>query len=110
GFPKSHAAAFGLLAYQSQWLRCHYPAELLVALLNAQPIGFSPAGTLVRDAQRRGGEVLPPEVNLSEAKCVVRDGKVRIGIEYVTSVGDDDAAALGGERERGGRFGSRRAP
>src|SRR4029453_9463650 len=99
-----------LLAYQSQWLRCHYPAEFLAALLNAQPMGFYPPATLVRDAQRRGVEVLPPEVNLSEAKCVVRDGKVRIGIEYGTSVGEEDAAALGGERERGGRFGSRRAP
>src|SRR5262249_53258527 len=40
GFPKSHAAAFGLLAYQSAWLRHHHPAEFLCALLNAQPMGF----------------------------------------------------------------------
>jgi len=104
GFPKSHAAAFGLLAYQSQWLRCRYPAEFLAALLNAQPMGFYPPATLVRDAQRRGVEVLPPDVNFSEAKCVVQDGKVRIGIEYVTSIGEDDAAALVAERERGGPF------
>jgi error-prone DNA polymerase len=104
GFPKSHAAAFGLLAYQSQWLRCHYPAEFLAALLNAQPMGFYPPATLVRDAQKRGVAVLPPDVNLSDAKCVVQDGKVRIGIEYVTSVGEDDAKALVEERERGGPF------
>jgi len=104
GFPKSHAAAFGLLAYQSQWLRCRYPAEFLAALLNAQPMGFYPPATLVRDAQRRGVEVLPPDVNFSEAKCVVQEGKVRIGIEYVTSIGEDDAAALVAERERGGSF------
>jgi error-prone DNA polymerase len=104
GFPKSHAAAFGLLAYQSQWLRCHYPAEFLAALLNAQPMGFYPPATLVRDAQRRGVEVLPPDVNLSKAKCIVQDGKVRIGIEYVTSIGDDDAKALVEERERNGPF------
>jgi error-prone DNA polymerase len=104
GFPKSHAAAFGLLAYQSQWLRCRYPAEFLAALLNAQPMGFYPPATLVRDAQKRGVEVLPPDVNLSEAKCIVQDGKVRIGIEYVTSIGDDDAKALVEERERGGPF------
>jgi error-prone DNA polymerase len=104
GFPKSHAAAFGLLAYQSQWLRCRYPAEFLAALLNAQPMGFYPPATLVRDAQRRGVEILPPDVNLSEAKCVVQDGKVRIGIEYVTSIGDDDAKALVEERERSGPF------
>ena len=104
GFPKSHAAAFGLLAYQSQWLRCHHPAEFLAALLNAQPMGFYPPATLVRDAQRRGVEVLPPDVNLSEAKCVVEDGVVRMGIEYVTSVGEDDAKALVEERDRGGPF------
>jgi error-prone DNA polymerase len=108
GFPKSHAAAFGLLAYQSQWLRCHYPAEFLAALLNAQPMGFYPPATLVRDAQRRGVEVLSPDVNLSDAKCVVQAGKVRIGIDYVTSIGEDDAKALVEERERGGPFRSMR--
>ena len=54
GFPKSHAAAFGLLAYQSAWLRRYYPAEFLCSLLNAQPMGFYPPASLVRDAQRRG--------------------------------------------------------
>ena len=54
GFPKSHAAAFALLAYQSAWLRRHYAAEFLCALLNAQPMGFYPPASLVRDAQRRG--------------------------------------------------------
>ncbi len=60
GFPKSHAAAFGLLAYQSAWLRHHYPAEVLCALLNAQPMGFYPPAAFVRDAQRRGVEVRSP--------------------------------------------------
>ena len=74
GFPKAHAAAFGLLAYQSQWLRRHYPAEFLCALLNAQPMGFYPPATLVRDAQRRGVEVLPPDVNLSGERCSIWGG------------------------------------
>ncbi len=69
GFPKAHAAAFGLLAYQSAWLRHHYPAEFLCGLLNEQPMGFYPPASLVRDAQRRGVEVRPPDVNLSEARC-----------------------------------------
>jgi error-prone DNA polymerase len=94
GFPKSHAAAFGLLAYQSAWLRHHYPGEFLCALLNAQPMGFYPPASLVRDAQRRGVEVRPPHVNRSEAKCSIEDGAVRIGLEYVTSVGEDDAKAV----------------
>ncbi len=94
GFPKSHAAAFGLLAYQSAWLRHHHPAEFLCALLNAQPMGFYPPASLVRDAQRRGVEVRPPDVNLSEAKCSIEGDAVRIGLEYVTSVGAEDAKAL----------------
>jgi error-prone DNA polymerase len=105
GFPKSHAAAFGLLAYQSAWLRHHYPAEFLCALLNAQPMGFYPPASLVRDAQRRGVEVRAPHVNVSEAKCSIEDGAVRIGFEYVASVGEDDAKALAEERARGGPFG-----
>ena len=104
GFPKSHAAAFGLLAYQSAWLRHHYPAEFLCALLNAQPMGFYPPASLVRDAQRRGVEVRPPDVNLSEAACALEEGAVRLGLSYVTSVGDDDAKRLVAERARCGPF------
>ena len=104
GFPKSHAAAFGLLAYQSSWLRHHYPAEFLCALLNAQPMGFYPPASLVRDAQRRGVEVHPPDVNVSEAKCTLEGEAVRVGLEYVQSLGEDDAQALIEERERGGPF------
>ncbi|HZG35874.1 MAG TPA: error-prone DNA polymerase [Gaiellaceae bacterium] len=104
GFPKSHAAAFGLLAYQSAWLRHHYPAEFLCALLNAQPMGFYPPASLVRDAQRRGVEVRAPDVNLSEALCGLEEGAVRLGLGYVTSLGEHDAERLVAERDRGGPF------
>jgi error-prone DNA polymerase len=104
GFPKSHAAAFGLLAYQSSWLRHHYPAEFLCALLNAQPMGFYPPATLVRDGQRRGVETRPPDVNISAAKCCVEDGAVRIGIEYVNGIAEAEARALVAERDRRGPF------
>ena len=120
GFPKSHAAAFGLLAYQSAWLRHHYPGEFLCALLDAQPMGFYPPATLVRDAQRRGVEVLPPDVSLSDARCRVVPGTttspaVRIGLAQVQSLGKDDAAALVAERNANGPFDgvgdlARRAP
>jgi error-prone DNA polymerase len=94
GFPKSHSAAFALLAYQSAWLRHHYPAEFLCALLNAQPMGFYPPASLVRDGQRRGVEVRPPDVNLSSATCAIEDGAVRIGLGYVRSVGEEEAEAV----------------
>jgi error-prone DNA polymerase len=104
GFPKSHAAAFGLLAYQSTWLRHHYPAEFLCALLNAQPMGFYPPASLVRDAQRRGVEVRPVDVNHSAVKCVLENEAVRIGLDYVHSLGEAGAQAVVEERERGGPF------
>jgi len=106
GFPKSHAAAFGLLAYQSAWLRHHYAAEFLCSLLNAQPMGFYPPATLVRDGQRRGVETQPPDVNVSAAKCTVEDGAVRIGLDYVNGIGEEDAEAVVAERERAGPFAS----
>jgi error-prone DNA polymerase len=98
GFPKSHAAAFGLLAYQSAWLRHHYAPEFLAALLNAQPMGFYPPATLVRDGQRRGVETRPPHVNLSDAGCTIEDGAVRVGLKYVTGLGEDDAEAVAAKR------------
>ena len=104
GFPKSHAAAFGLLAYQSAWLRHHYPREFLCALLNAQPMGFYPPASLVRDAQRRGVEVRPPDVNRSAAKCALEGEAVRVGLEYVRSLGEEEAKAVVAERERAGPF------
>ena len=111
GFPKSHAAAFGLLAYQSAWLRHHYPAEFLCSLLNAQPMGFYPPARLVRDAQRRGVEVRSPDINLSAAGCSLEEGAVvRIGLAYVKSVGDDDATRLVAEREANGPFADVRRP
>ncbi len=104
GFPKAHAAAFGLLAYQSTWLRHYYPAEFLCALLNEQPMGFYPPATLVRDAQRHGVEILPVDVNLSGARCAVEWSAVRIGLNYISSVGKDEAEALVAERHTNGPY------
>jgi error-prone DNA polymerase len=94
GFPKSHAAAFALLAYQSAWLRRYYPGEFLCALMNAQPMGFYPPSSLVRDAQRRGVEVRAPHINHSEAQCGIEEGAVRVGLAYVQSVGEEEAKAI----------------
>ena len=104
GFPKSHAAAFALLAYQSAWLRYHYPGEFLCALLNAQPMGFYPPASLVRDAQRHGVDVLPPDVNRSAGKCRIEGDAVRVGLGYIKGLGEEPAKAFVEERERGGDF------
>jgi error-prone DNA polymerase len=104
GFPKSHAAAFALLAYQSAWLRHYYPGEFLCALLNAQPMGFYPPASLVRDAQRHGAEVLPPDVNRSADRCRIEGHAVRVGLGYIKGLGEEAAKAFVAERERSGAF------
>ncbi|HEY6778839.1 MAG TPA: error-prone DNA polymerase [Thermoleophilaceae bacterium] len=102
GFPKAHSAAFGLLAYQSTWLRVHYGSEFLCALLNEQPMGFYPPDSLVHEAQRRGVEVLPPCVVRSAAHCLTENGGVRIGLGYVNGVRAAEVRALVAERDGGG--------
>jgi error-prone DNA polymerase len=117
GFPKAHSAAFGLLAYQSTWLRVHYHPEFLCSLLNEQPMGFYPPDSLVHEAQRVGVEVLPPCVVASGARCLVEskprapgragrlgqaDGAVRLGLGYVNGVREHEIRALAAEREQGG--------
>jgi error-prone DNA polymerase len=65
GFAKSHAAAFARTAYESAFLKLFYPAQFLVGLVNAQPMGFYPVEVLVNDAKRHGAAVLPVDVNAS---------------------------------------------
>src|SRR6202042_320586 len=72
GFPKAHGAAFGLLAYQSTWLRVHYGPEFLCALLNEQPMGFYAPDSLIHEAEGRRISVLPLDVNASAVECVVQ--------------------------------------
>ncbi|HEV8401960.1 MAG TPA: PHP domain-containing protein [Candidatus Limnocylindrales bacterium] len=68
GFAKSHAAAFARTAYESAFLKLYYPAQFLVGLINAQPMGFYPVEVLVNDAKRHGVAVLPVDVNASSYK------------------------------------------
>jgi len=115
GFPKAHSAAFGLLAYQSAWLKHHYAPEYLASLLNEQPMGFYPPDSLVQEARRTGVEVLPPDVNHSRVECSTEwpaDGEpapqqpaVRIGLGYVKGVKSEEMERLVSERDRDGIFG-----
>ncbi|MGV3570063.1 MAG: error-prone DNA polymerase, partial [Ramlibacter sp.] len=66
GFPESHAYSFGLLAYDSSWLKCHEPACFLAAMLNSQPMGFYAPSQLIQDAKRHGVVVLPVDVCSSD--------------------------------------------
>ncbi|MYE31599.1 MAG: DNA polymerase III subunit alpha, partial [Chloroflexi bacterium] len=106
GFPKSHGAAFGLLAYQSTWLKQYYAPEFMCALFNQQPMGFYPPHVLTNDAKRHGVPVERPDINASAARCTVElpEGAVRVGLGYVRGVGEALAERVEAERARGGPY------
>jgi error-prone DNA polymerase len=104
GFPKAHSAAFGLLAYQSTWLRVHYGPEFLCALMNEQPMGFYAPDSLVHEAEHRGIAIMRLDVNASQVECTVQEGGVRLGLGYIKGVGREEMQELVAERERGGPF------
>lgn len=87
GFVRGHACAFAYLAYASCWLKVYHPAAFLVALLNAQPMGFYPPDLLVQDAERHGVRVLPVDIRYSRADCTLEGGAVRLGLRLVRGLG-----------------------
>ncbi len=103
GFPESHAASFALLAYTSAWLKRHEPEAFLVALLNAQPMGFYAPSQLVQDARRHGVIVLPVDVTRSgwEAAfemplCAAQGSrpKVRLGMNQIKGLSENAALRI----------------
>ena len=92
GFCKSHAAAFAVVAYQTLYLKAHYPAALTCALLNHQPMGFYAPDVLIGDARRHDLTIRRPDVNQSREACtLVKAGTspaVRLGLRYVRGLGE----------------------
>jgi error-prone DNA polymerase len=104
GFPKSHAVAFALLAYQSAWLRHYHPVEFYVALFNNQPMGFYSLDALGRDARRSGIKTLLPDVNRSGVTCTAEGDDLRVGLGFVRGWGTEIAERVVAEREKGGPY------
>jgi error-prone DNA polymerase len=101
GFPESHAASFALLVYVSAWIKCHHPAEFLVALLNSQPMGFYTPSQLVQDAKRHGVTVRPADVCSSEWDSTIEPGgHVRLGLHLVSGIRKDAAERITAARAR----------
>ncbi|MFL5756124.1 MAG: OB-fold nucleic acid binding domain-containing protein, partial [Chloroflexota bacterium] len=88
GFAKSHAAAFARTAYESSYLKLFYPAQFVVGLINAQPMGFYPVEVLVNDAKRHGVAILPVDVNHSTFKTQT-EWVGRPGWALAEDAGDD---------------------
>src|SRR5439155_2234176 len=71
GFPKAHSVAYSLLSYQTAWLKAHYPAEYLAALLSSEIGDTDKVVQYINEARELGLEVLPPDVNESGFKFTV---------------------------------------
>jgi error-prone DNA polymerase len=94
GFPESHAASFALLVYASSWLKVHHPAAFAAALVNSQPMGFYSPGSIVKDAERHGVEVLPARVDASDWDCTLEGEELsppalRLGLRLVRGLGEE---------------------
>ena len=100
GFPESHAYAFAYWVYASAYLKAYHPAVFLVSLLNAQPMGFYSAATLVKDAQRHGVIVHRPDVGRSAWLSTLEGGEVRLGFKVVQGIGERVGLRCEAERRR----------
>lgn len=104
GFNKSHSVAYGLVAYQTAYLKAHWPAPFFAALLTSvigDPVKMSWYIQVCRD---RGIRVLPPDINASRSGFSVEDGAVRFGLTGIKSVGEGAVEEIVRVRQEGGPF------
>jgi len=87
GFNKSHSAAYALIAYQTAYLKAHYPLDFLAAVLNSEINHTAALAKHIMEARDQGIELLPPDINRSDRDFTVEDGKVRFGLAGVKNVG-----------------------
>jgi len=105
GFNKSHAAAYALVSYHTAWLKTHYPAEFMAAVLSCEMAHPESVVVMRDEAVRMGLKVLPPSVNKSNYRFTVPgDGQVRYGLGAVKGVGEGAVEGIIAERDRNGPF------
>jgi DNA polymerase-3 subunit alpha len=104
GFNKSHSAAYGLVAYQTAWLKAHYPAEYMAALLTSTKKDKDRTALYLNECRQLGVEVLTPDINRSELDFIARDGSIPFGLSAIRNVGEGVVEAILTEREKNGPF------
>ena len=104
GFNKSHAAAYALLAYQTAWLKTHYPTEFLAALMTLDMHNTDKLARFKQEAQRLGIKIKPPNINYSDALFSVREGSILHALAAVRDVGVEAARGIVAARTELGSF------
>ena len=104
-FNKSHSTCYALVAYQTGWLKSHYPAEFMAAVLSRNISDIKKITNFMDETRRMGMEVLGPDVNESNLKFTVnKDGNIRFGLGGIKGVGESAVLQLIEEREKNGPF------
>src|SRR5919107_4409189 len=102
GFSKSHSVAYSVLSYQTAWLKAHYPAEFMAALLSSEIGNTDKVVQYINEARELDLEILPPDVNESGFKfTVVGDRRIRFGLGAVRNVGEGAIASIIAGRDQG---------
>ena len=106
GFNKSHSAAYALVAWQTAYLKAHYPAEFMAAMLTSVMDTNEKVGVYIELCRRMGIKILPPDINASAASFTVDGTAIRFGLAAVRNVGENAILSLTESREQGGSFSS----
>ncbi|MDX1525421.1 MAG: DNA polymerase III subunit alpha [Pseudidiomarina maritima] len=105
GFNKSHSAAYALVSYQTLWMKTHYPAEFMAAVMSADMDNTDKIVTLVDECENMGLTILPPDVNAGQYKFTVdHDQRIVYGIGAIKGVGEAPIEAILQARNEGGAF------
>jgi DNA polymerase-3 subunit alpha len=104
GFNKSHSAAYALIAYQTAYLKTHYPIEFMAALLTSEVQNADKIVKYIAECREMNIGILPPDINESHKHFSVVENKIRFGLAAVKNVGDSALDSILAEREEGGRF------
>ena len=104
GFNKSHSAAYALIAYQTAWLKAHYPAEFMAAVLSSDMDNTDKVVNFSDECHQMKLEVLPPDINRSHFQFVVEEGKVVYGLGAIKGVGQAAIECIEKSREEEGAF------
>ncbi|MEW6078650.1 MAG: DNA polymerase III subunit alpha [Thermodesulfobacteriota bacterium] len=104
GFNKSHSAAYALIAYQTAFLKAHFPVEFMAALLTSAMSHPDDVVKFIAECRTAGIEILPPDINESEKRFAVVDAKIRFGLLAVKNVGEAAIEVIVEERRKDGRY------
>ncbi|MGC8845444.1 MAG: DNA polymerase III subunit alpha, partial [Candidatus Hydrogenedens sp.] len=104
GFNKSHSVAYGILVYQTAYLKANYPEEYMCALLNKEVENLDKISLYIQECNRMGISILPPDVNKSEADFSIEDKAIRFGLSVIKNVGTGVCELIVNEREQHGPY------